>query len=127
MLRTWTARLTWRRVVAFRHRMQTDLADRFKVCGYEVFGVDGSRLELPRTESNEERFSPASARAVENRDRMRPGRRARSGVLRPSRPPEEGQQPADVGDGDVPRRDRVALGLADGPSDSSEPATTCGK
>ena len=47
---------------AFRHRMRTDLAERFKVCGFPVFGVDGSRLELPRTESNERRFSPASTR-----------------------------------------------------------------
>ena len=35
---------------------------RFEVCGFAVFGVDGSRLELPRTESNEGRFSPAKAR-----------------------------------------------------------------
>ena len=32
------------------------------MCGFHVFGVDGSRLELPRTESNEARFSPATAR-----------------------------------------------------------------
>ena len=49
MLKTWTVVLTIALVVAFRQRMQTDLADRFKVCGFAVFGVDGSRLELPRT------------------------------------------------------------------------------
>lgn len=30
--------------------------------GFEVFAVDGSRLELPRTQSNESRFSAQSAR-----------------------------------------------------------------
>jgi Transposase DDE domain len=62
MLKVWTVTLSVVLHEAFRERMRTDLADRFQVCGYTVFGVDGSRLELPRTESNEQRFSPASAR-----------------------------------------------------------------
>jgi hypothetical protein len=60
MLKTWSLPISIALVAAFRERMQTDLADRFEVCGFQVFGVDGSRLELPRTESNEQRFSPAS-------------------------------------------------------------------
>src|ERR1700730_17965739 len=79
MLSTWTATVTIMLVAAFRRRMQTNLASRFKVCGYSVFGVDGSRLELPRTESNEERFSPASARP---QSRRKPRRRARSRASR---------------------------------------------
>jgi hypothetical protein len=63
MLRTWTVVLSMALVDAFRQRMQTDLAERFKICGFPVFGVDGSRLELPRTESNEKRFSPAKSRS----------------------------------------------------------------
>ena len=66
--------------------MQTDLADRFKVCGFQVFGVDGSRLELPRTESNEERFSPAKARGrSKSKPRRKPRRRARSQAARARR------------------------------------------
>jgi len=59
MLTTWTVALSITLFDAFRQRMRTDLAERFEVCGFAVFGVDGSRLELPRTASNEQRFSPA--------------------------------------------------------------------
>jgi Transposase DDE domain len=77
MLKTWTVTLTITLVAAFRQSMQLDLADRFGVYGYDLFGVDGSRLELPRTTSNEERFSPASARRVTGRKpRGRTGSRA---------------------------------------------------
>src|SRR5438270_2489471 len=62
MVTTWTLALSRMLLDAFRQRMQSDLATRFNVCGFPVFGVDGSRLELPRTESNEGRFSPAKAR-----------------------------------------------------------------
>ena len=78
ILTAWTTTLTLVLVAAFRRRMQTDLADRFPVHGYAVFGVDGSRLELPRTESNEQRFSPASAR-------LRTGRKSRRTRSRASR------------------------------------------
>lgn len=60
MLRRWTLTLTVVLLKAFRHRMETDLADRFLLHGYTVFGVDGSRIALPRTQSNEQRFSPAA-------------------------------------------------------------------
>ena len=66
MLKIWTVTLTVLLDAAFRRRMQTDLAERFEIVGFAVFGVDGSRLELPRTESNEERFSPAKARRRSN-------------------------------------------------------------
>jgi hypothetical protein len=58
LLRAWTAALSAALVLALRRRMQADLAGRFEVGGYAVFGVDGSRLELPRTASNECRFAP---------------------------------------------------------------------
>jgi hypothetical protein len=61
ILKAWTGTLTMALVAAFRRRMTKDLADRFQVLGYAVFGVDGSRLELPRTASNEQRFSPAKS------------------------------------------------------------------
>ena len=86
LLRTWTTTLMIALVVAFRGRMQTDLADRFKVRGFSVFGVDGSRLELPRTESNERRFGPASTRQKrESKGRDKSRRRARTRAARDRR------------------------------------------
>ena len=62
LLTTWTVLLAEVLVDVLRRRMRSNLASRFKVHGFQVFGVDGSRLELPRTESNEGRFSPAGTR-----------------------------------------------------------------
>jgi hypothetical protein len=77
MLRAWTATLAVALVAALRRRTRDDLADRFRVGGYAVFGVDGSRLELPRTASNEACFAPAprrrpkAGRAAKRRGRAR--------------------------------------------------------
>ena len=57
LLRAWTATLAMALTAALRRRMQDDLADRFRVAGFVVFGVDGSRRELPRTASNQRRFA----------------------------------------------------------------------
>jgi len=127
-LRTWTVALTSALVVAFRQRMQTDLADRFKVCGFQVFGVDGSRLELPRTESNEERFSPAKARGrSKSKPRRKPRRRARSRAARARRAREKKTNSPQMW---LTVMFHVGTGLPwdwrTGPSDSSERAT-CGK
>lgn len=62
MLRTWTVRLVAILLPTFRRRMEGDLKDAFRWHGFTVFGVDGSRLALPRTRSHEDRFSPASPR-----------------------------------------------------------------
>lgn len=48
-LRAWTAALVMALVAVLRHRMQQDLAERFTIAGFAAFGVDGSRLQLPRT------------------------------------------------------------------------------
>jgi Transposase DDE domain len=61
MLRTWTASLVLQLMAVFRNRMRTALPDRQLIAGFEVFAADGSRLELPRTKSNESGFSPRSA------------------------------------------------------------------
>jgi Transposase DDE domain len=60
MLRAWTVTLALAVVAALRRRMQEDLADRFRLHGFVVFGVDGSRLELPRSVSNQQRFAARS-------------------------------------------------------------------
>ena len=64
LLRAWTAGLVLALVAALRRRMREGLADRFTTAGFAAFGVDGSRLQLPRTASNEGRFSaPPKRRA----------------------------------------------------------------
>jgi hypothetical protein len=88
LLTTWTVVLATALFDVLRRRMQSDLAARFEVCGFQVFGVDGSRLELPRTESNEGRFSPAKARRPSRPKagpRREPRRRARSRASRARR------------------------------------------
>jgi hypothetical protein len=88
ILTTWTAVLAMTLFDALRRRMQSDLAARFEVGGFQVFGVDGSRLELPRTESNEGRFSPAKTRRPSRskaKAKARSRRRARSRAFRDRR------------------------------------------
>ena len=84
MLKTWTVPLTIALQTAFRQRMQVDLAERFTVHGFQVFGVDGSRLELPRTASHEQRFSPPSAQRTK-KPKSKQQRRARSKAARAER------------------------------------------
>jgi Transposase DDE domain len=69
LLRAWTVVLAAALSAALRRRMREDLAERFLVGGYAVFGVDGSRLELPRTASNEARFAPPPRRPRRGRPR----------------------------------------------------------
>src|SRR5206468_4351477 len=79
MLTTWTVVLAAALFEVLRRRMRSDLAARFEVGGFPVFGVDGSRLELPRTESNEGRFSPAKTRRPSRpKAKAKARRRARS-------------------------------------------------
>jgi hypothetical protein len=84
MVKTWTVTLTIALQAAFRQRMQTDLAERLTVHGFPVFGVDGSRLELPRTASHEQRFSPPRARRAK-KPKPKQQRRARSKTARAQR------------------------------------------
>src|SRR3954468_16866780 len=62
LLRAWSAALAVVLIAALRCRMRGDLADRFQVDGFAIFGVDGSRLELPRTASNQAGFAPQATR-----------------------------------------------------------------
>ena len=75
ILRKWTEALVQQVAAAFRKHMQTALADRFLIAGFAVFGVDGSRIALPRTVSNEKGFCPRSAEQTPADKRRR--RRAR--------------------------------------------------
>lgn len=57
LLRRWTPQLVAMLQTALRQRMQQALGDCWEVCGFAMFGVDGSRLELPRTRSHEAAYS----------------------------------------------------------------------
>ena len=58
LLRRWTPQLAALILAALRQRMQQCLSDCWEISGWLMFGVDGSRIELPRTRSHEETYSP---------------------------------------------------------------------
>ena len=57
MLVRWTARLVSGLQTVLRERMRQALPQRCELFGFVVFGVDGSRLELPRTQAHAEAYS----------------------------------------------------------------------
>ncbi len=82
-LQAWTGVLVAALVLAFRRRMQEDLAERFAVAGFAAFGVDGSRLQLPRTASNQGHFArparrPAKAKSGRGNARAQAARRKKA-------------------------------------------------
>lgn len=62
LLRRWTGPLMEILKTALRERAQCELADHWSVLGFVIFGVDGSRCELPRTHSHEQAYSPTRKR-----------------------------------------------------------------
>ncbi|WP_435008826.1 IS4 family transposase [Tundrisphaera lichenicola] len=71
LLRARTATLAAILMLALRRRMRDDLANRFEVAGFAAFAVDGSRLQLPRTVSNQARFTAKQGRGPKARRRRR--------------------------------------------------------
>ena len=68
LLQTWTAKLFSSLSQAFRARMASVFANRWKIGDFVPLAVDGSRFELPRTKSNEEYFAtPARKRTSNNK------------------------------------------------------------
>jgi hypothetical protein len=57
ILRRWTDELVSLLQVALRERLQQALPQDWQVAGFILFGVDGSRIELPRTRSHEQAYS----------------------------------------------------------------------
>ncbi|MCC7474333.1 MAG: transposase [Pirellulales bacterium] len=57
ILRRWTDELVPLLQVALHERMQQALPHHWRVGGFILFGVDGSRVELPRTRSHEQAYS----------------------------------------------------------------------
>lgn len=76
VLRKWTRELLLIVVPHFQQRMKEELPDHYQVAGFVVLAVDGSRIELPRTQSNQERFS-AGRRAEKAKAKARPANSAK--------------------------------------------------
>jgi hypothetical protein len=57
VLRKWTCELLLAVKPHLHAKMEQDLPGHFRVAGFVVMAVDGSRINLPRTESNQETFS----------------------------------------------------------------------
>ena len=79
LLRKWTEPLLAVLQPAFRQRMRETLASVWTVAGWAVFAADGSKVDVPRTRQNEQRYSPKSklSRQAQKRRRQRRRRRAR--------------------------------------------------
>jgi hypothetical protein len=79
----WTEPLRQALSTAFRQRMVQTLAAVWMVEGWLVFAVDGSRVDVPRTRKNEERYSPKSklSRKAQKRRRAAKRRRTRQAML----------------------------------------------
>jgi hypothetical protein len=58
MLALWNTRLLIAVVSGLRLRMQQELPDQYEIAGFRVFAGDGSRIELPRTKSHQQTYSP---------------------------------------------------------------------
>jgi hypothetical protein len=79
LLHRWTEPLLDRLKPAFRKAMQTSLAAVWRVGTRVVFAADGSRVGVPRTRRNEERYSPKSklSRKAQKRRRQSRGKKLR--------------------------------------------------
>jgi len=71
MLVRWTTRLVLAVQVALRRRMRHALSDLWMLHGFVLFGVDGSRVDVPRTKSHETYHAPARKKNGEKVKRNR--------------------------------------------------------
>jgi hypothetical protein len=69
MLVRWTAELRECLTLAFQRRMEREFPDQFRTHGFVVVAGDGSKLQLPRTRSNEAQYAPANARGRKGKKR----------------------------------------------------------
>ena len=71
MLRTWTATYVALFQAELRRRMPALFPDLLMICGFIVFGCDGSRVDLARTRSNEKAYAPSRKKNSGQTARMR--------------------------------------------------------
>lgn len=79
ILRKWTGALVVAIRTALRRRMEQALAAWWQIGGFVLFGVDGSRVDLPRTVSNENAYAASRKRSKQKKKgkkRSQKGRRS---------------------------------------------------
>jgi hypothetical protein len=89
LLQRWTPRLVGLLQAALRARMQADLAAVWRVGGRLLFGMDGSKIELPRTKSNQRAYAAGwrtKPKKRKNQLRKRRRRRGRAGLKKADTP-----------------------------------------
>ena len=86
ILRRWTTDLVGLLQQTLRERMQRELRDCWLVLGFVMFGVDGSRAELPRTQSHEQAYSASRRKRRSRKDCKR--RKASAAHLKKSNSPQ---------------------------------------
>jgi hypothetical protein len=75
VLTRWTGSLVLAWQITLRKRMETLLPEKWRRHGFVVFGVDGSKIDLPRTKSNQQAYAHSRQSNKRNR-RKKPGDRA---------------------------------------------------
>lgn len=78
LLRKWTLPLLEVLRPAFRKRMAAALSTVWTVAGWFVVACDGSRVDVPRTRSNEKHYSPKSKLSREGQKRRRARRKRKA-------------------------------------------------
>lgn len=86
LLRRWTASLVCLLVLSLRKRVRTTLSGQWECCGFVVFGVDGSRVELPRTKSHEAAYSASPKRSGKKKRHRRKQPNSASGTKKANVP-----------------------------------------
>jgi hypothetical protein len=76
LLVRWTSVLVLCLQAAWRAQMKRELSAHWSVAGFVMFGVDGSRCELPRTVSHEQAFSPTRSQRTGRKKSRSDGRYA---------------------------------------------------
>ena len=125
-LQKWHVKLQLACASELRVLMKQDLFDQWEIAGFVVIAGDGSRVELPRTQSNEAVYSPKrkkegeeeQAKSREEAKQPRRKRRQANNKAEATIGPidrQEGEQPADVADAVLARGNGFAVGLAHRP------------
>lgn len=74
ILRRWTRLLVQTIQVSFRSRMKALSLEQWRIQGWIVFGMDGTKIDVPRTHSNQQAYASGrkSARAGKRNRRLKP-------------------------------------------------------
>lgn len=78
MLRRWTKPMIVLLQCSLREQQQLALADCWLIMEFALFAVDGSRAELPRTQSNERAYSASRKPGKNRKGKQRKGRSKKS-------------------------------------------------